>query len=74
MPIDSDVCLQNSPEWGDAYDCKSSIAFCENYGKDMKRCCPDTCNTGVFTEDDCNSFDGFGTCTYPNEAQCTTMG
>ena len=36
----------------------------------MRRCCPEACASGVFTEDDCLAFDGKGTCTYPNDAQC----
>ena len=40
----------------------------------MRRCCPDSCNTGTFTEDQCNNFSGSGTCVYPNDAQCETRG
>ena len=29
------------------------------------------CGTGVFTEADCNSSSGKGTCKYPNEAECS---
>ena len=40
----------------------------------MRRCCPDSCNTGNFTEEDCNRFQGLGNCIYPNDAQCHTEG
>ena len=77
-PRDSDSCLQASPDWSSSYNCKTSISYCDSWGRDMRRCCPESCNasdlfegrTGVFTEDDCLSFDGLGSCTYPNEAQC----
>ena len=69
-PKDDDRCLQTSPEWGNSYKCSSSTQYCYSYEKDMKRCCPHSCNTGIFTEDDCNSSIGSGTCIYPNEAQC----
>ena len=36
----------------------------------MRRCCPDSCNTGNFTKEDCLRFGGAGTCIYPNDAQC----
>ena len=36
----------------------------------MRRCCPDSCGTGVFLEMHCNAFSGSGTCVYPNQAQC----
>ena len=40
----------------------------------MKRCCPEACKTGKFTEYDCNSAKGSGTCIYPNVAQCGKVG
>ena len=67
---DDDYCIQKSPGWGKPYTCGSSIKYCEEYGKDMRRCCPDTCGTGPFTEADCNNHNSMGTCTYPNGAQC----
>ena len=66
---DSDSCLQSSPGWG-TYNCASSTIYCDSYAKDMKRCCPESCNSGVLTEDDCNGLSGYGTCIYPNDAQC----
>ena len=35
----------------------------------MRRCCPESCNTGIFTEEDCNNSIGKGSCDYPNAAQ-----
>ena len=70
-PKDDDACLQQSPEWDDTYQCSTSIDFCTSYGKDMRRCCPDSCGSGLFTLDKCIAFDGLGTCTYPNDAQCS---
>ena len=40
----------------------------------MKRCCPDSCKTGAFTREDCKSATGYGTCIYPNDAQCDKSG
>ena len=70
QPKDSDTCLQTSPSWGSSYRCASSTEYCLSYGKDMRRCCPEACNTGRFTEEECISFSGSGTCNYPNDAQC----
>ena len=63
-PKDDDHCLQTSPGWGASYECFSSTEYCSSYGKDMMRCCPETCNTGAFTREDCNGYDGFGKCIY----------
>ena len=70
---DSDACLQASPGWGDSYNCKNSAnyLYCTIFGKDLRRCCPESCGTWEFTKQDCLSFSGSGTCTYPNEAQCS---
>jgi len=70
QPKDSDACLQASPGWSTSFTCSNSIGYCTSYGKDMRRCCPESCATGVFTEQDCIAFSGSGACTYPNEAQC----
>ena len=74
VPSDSNKCLQDSPDWGIAYNCGNSIEYCSSYGKDMRRCCPDSCNTGIFTAEDCEAFNGNGTCIYPNLAQCHIGG
>ena len=68
---DSDACLQASPGWGTSYTCSSSIGWCFSWGKDLRRCCPESCGTGIFQEKDCLAFSSEGTCTYPNEAQCS---
>ena len=73
-PKDSNECLKESPGWDSSYNCLNSIQYCTEYGKDMMRCCPDSCNTGIFTEEDCNNFGGAGNCIYPNQAQCYIGG
>ena len=80
-PLDSDTCLRNSPDWGSTRTCRwakgqTSKNYCNTWAKDMRRCCPESCDTGdlvtiKFTEEDCTKFPGEGTCTYPNKAQCT---
>ena len=71
---DDDNCLQTSPAWSRTYTCKSSTRYCKTWPKDMKRCCPEACNTGKFTEVDCKFAKGSGTCIYPNDAQCGKVG
>jgi len=66
---DNDLCLQNSPDWDAQYTCENSEVYCDEWSKDMHRCCPDTCETGPLSEEECNALSGKGTCTYPNEAQ-----
>ena len=73
-PKDDNGCLQTTPGWDETYTCESSTQYCSSYGKDMMRCCPEACNTGTFTEEDCNGFGGLGTCVYPNDAQCNVKG
>jgi len=69
-PKDSDSCLQASPGWNRLHKCASKTKYCSSWGKDLRRCCPVSCNTGRFTEEMCNSFQSSGTCLYPNTAQC----
>ena len=77
-PKDSDECLQVSPKWGPKHSCSSALKYnggilcnIDSWAKDMRRCCPISCGTGVLTENDCNALDkSSGTCVYPNEAQC----
>ena len=73
-PKDNNACLQESVGWDPSYTCSSSTQYCSSFGKDMRRCCPDSCGTGVFSPEDCISFDGKGTCAYPNGAQCYESG
>ena len=75
---DNDVCLQDSPHWGPSYTCTNSKQWCSSWGKDMRRCCPNICNSGQFTEEDCNSFscgsESFcGTCEYPIDLECRKL-
>ena len=75
---DDDVCLQTSPSWGSSYTCASYTKYCTSWAKDMRRCCPISCNTGNFTYVDCLRSDEKGTCRYPNiygtYAQCREPG
>ena len=77
-PKDSDACLSASPTLAST-TCAVAVAkdngfWCLQYGKNLRRCCPEACKTGTFTEADCNSFPGIGVCTYPNDAQCLENG
>lgn len=68
---DDDVCLQNSPSWKSSYTCATSTGYCSSWAKDMRRCCPISCNSGHFTHVDCLISNGKGACRYPNDAQCS---
>jgi len=73
-PKNNDACLQSSPDWSASWTCANTpTKYCTSWAKDMRRCCPESCDTGKFTEEDCNKFSGDGTCTYPNKAQCTDV-
>ena len=68
--FDSDKCLSSSPLWEEDSSCADFTRLCEIWDKDMKRCCPHSCqSTQPFTESNCNNSTGKGTCTYPNH-QC----
>merc|ERR550534_2978497 len=70
---DNDVYIQNA--WGSSYTCASAAQWCDGYAKDMYRCCPETCEAGVFTKDDCDAVPRGGTCDYANNPQiCTGEG
>ena len=71
---DNDLCLQESPEWGTYATCINSDMYCESYAKDMKRCCPETCNSSDFTQKDCKHDTGSGTCIYSNSTNCEIKG
>ena len=77
-PKDSDVCLGASgADWSNTKCSTPNIQngeWCLTFGKNVRRCCPETCRTGTFTEADCNSFPGNGDCIYPNDAQCSESG
>ena len=70
QPKDSDSCLQASPGWYSSSRCSEETYWCTSYAKDMHRCCPESCDTGTLTEDQCHALLRSGTCTYPNSAQC----
>ena len=50
--------MESDPEW------------CDTWSKDMRRCCPVSCGTGALFKTDCDQLTDYGTCTYPNDAQC----
>lgn len=57
-----------SDGWGPTYTCQNSIDICEDWKKDMHRCCPETCQVDEnvpFTEEICNDLNGEGKCEYP---------
>jgi len=64
---DSDSCIQI--QWGSSYTCSGSSTWCNSYAKNMHRCCPVTCGTGILPESDCNALNSLGDCVYPNDAQ-----
>ena len=72
--MDNDICLQNAEGWGEGKSCSESMGIlgynCYSWAKDTKRCCPNTCNSIQFTEEECNSNDEDGTCTYPHIFTC----
>ena len=72
-PKDSDICLEDETngEWK-GWKCSDASSYCyDSWIKDIHRCCPETCALPKpFTESDCNSASGSGTCIYPNDAQC----
>jgi len=69
--VNSNQCLQSSPNWGPEFDCESSEHWCSLWKKDLWRCCPDTCRNSVCSKDDCHNLDGYGTCSFPNSAMKT---
>ena len=72
IPRNDDDCLQNSPNWLTSDKCETTnLNLCDSWAKDMRRCCPERCGTGTFTEPMCNDMHSAGTCLYPNAAQCS---
>lgn len=71
---DNDTCLQKSPGWGDGYTCQSDKSSCTKWGRDMMRCCPDSCKTGQFNEELCNELPAKGKCDYTNAEHCPPKG
>ena len=74
MPRNNDECLKTSDGWSDEKCKDQSLSLCEDkkgsWAKDMRRCCPEKCGTGILTKDMCDALISSGTCTYPNAAQC----
>ena len=78
-PKDSDSCLQESAVGWTGYKCTdTSDEHCTTWERDLKRCCPEKCKSGIFTEEQCrDSYKkdvAIGVCTYPNDAQCSYQG
>ena len=64
---DSDECLRNEKDWGPDSRCQNSVKHCDTWAKDMKRCCPETCEVAdKFTIGDCHKLgaDVKGRCVY----------
>ena len=78
MPRNSDECLASTPNWGPGSRCDGAGSMCVDrsgsWAKDVRRCCPETCGTGILTKDMCEALVSKGTCTYPNAAQCSEEG
>ena len=66
---DSDMCLQYSKGWDRKDTCANSKPKCDKAAKDMKRCCPETCNSKNFTKEVCEKSGGTGECKYPFHAR-----
>ena len=73
-PTDSDECLTITPNWDENRDCAFAKSYCDSWAKDARRCCPQTCGTGLLTKSQCNALDSKGTCIYPAENQCPNRG
>jgi len=63
---DNDACIQKV--W-DGYTCESAAQWCDSHAKDMYRCCPETCEAGELSEDECNALSGHGNCDYADNPQ-----
>lgn len=69
---DSDACLQDSTGHNfDGYTCATATSngndrsWCTSYARDMQRCCPQSCGTGVLTPNACARLTpNTGDCTY----------
>jgi len=73
QPRDSDTCIKEAwKDWDWTLGCEKSNAYdrdyCETWGKDMRRCCPESCKIEKFTKEDCDVFPGDGTCRFPTSA------
>ena len=64
---DSDICIELTEGWS-GFSCKDAKLYCwnTNYGKDPRRCCPETCELSEpFTKKKCLDSSIGGHCTYP---------
>jgi len=73
QPKDSDTCIKEAwKAWDWSKGCEESHKYnpkyCRTWGKDMRRCCPETCKSGKFTKEDCDMFPFDGTCSFPTSA------
>ena len=73
---DSDICLQHSKNWTtleggriSTYLCSNATSYCDLWEKDMRRCCPETCNSTKFTKESCLNSSSEGSCVYPFRAR-----
>ena len=78
MTDDSDSCLKSTTNgaWK-GFTCSDAKEYCTDlsWEKDTSRCCPTTCkNSFPFDNVKCEASDSYGTCTYPNDAQCPSTG
>ena len=74
VPTDNVDCLTASPGWRSDRDCAYARNYCNSWAKDAKRCCPQTCESGSLTKDQCENLNSKGTCIYPNKSQCPIEG
>ena len=74
VPRDDDECLANTPSWGPTKDCAYAKKYCASWAKDARRCCPETCGSGLLTETQCKALDSKGECIYPAKNQCPNEG
>ena len=74
VPTDDDVCLTKSPGWASNRDCAYAKNYCNSWAKDARRCCPQTCESGLLTKAQCENLDSKGTCIYPTKSQCPNEG
>ena len=76
VPTDDDECLSSTRYWGSKKDCSYAKKYCDSWAKDAKRCCPQTCGSGLLTKFQCNNLKSKGTCIYPNNVinQCPNEG
>lgn len=70
VPRDSDQCLADTPNWGSTKDCADAKKYCDSWAKDARRCCPETCGSGLLCESQCKALESKGQCIYPAENQC----